>query len=72
MGLLNNESTIDVFCNALLLVDTQAKKKAITIHTNGGEIIIKTAGYFPGYRWVWYNPERIANILALKNTTKRH
>ena len=70
--LLDNQSTIDVFCNGELLVGIHTIAKSMTIHTNRGETVVNMVGCFLGYGWVWYNPNGIANITALTNMKKHH
>ena len=70
--LLDNQSTDDVFCNNKLLVDIHTIVKSIVIYTNGEEMVVTTGGRFPGYGWVWYDLDGIANIITLTNMKKRH
>ena len=65
--LLDNQSTVNIFCNGDLLTDIRWTNKSITIHTNGGETLVNTVRYFRGYGWVEYDPQGITDILSLKN-----
>ena len=42
--LLDNQSTVDVFCNRELLVDIHTIAKSITIYTDGEETVVITVG----------------------------
>ena len=46
--LLNNQLTVDVFCNGELLTNIHHINKFITICTNGGKTLVNTVGYFRG------------------------
>ena len=62
--LLNNQSTVDVFCNRHLLKDIrQCNTTRDVICTN----LIRT---IPGYCMVWYPPHGIANMLSLASVGK--
>ena len=65
--ILDNQSTVNVFCNGDRLTKICRINKSITNCTNGGETLVNKVGYFRGYGWVWYNPHVIANTLSLMN-----
>jgi hypothetical protein len=63
--LLDNQSTIDVFCNKQLLVNIHKTNSTMSIHCNAGVKTTSEIGDLPGYGEVWYHPTGIANILSL-------
>jgi Reverse transcriptase (RNA-dependent DNA polymerase)/Zinc knuckle len=63
--LLDNQSTIDVFCNKQLLVNIHKTNSTMSIHCNAGVKTTTEVGELPGYGEVWYHPTGIANILSL-------
>jgi hypothetical protein len=63
--LLDNQSTIDVFCNKQLLVNIHKTNSTMSIHCNAGIKTTTEIEELPGYGEVWYHPTGIANILSL-------
>jgi hypothetical protein len=64
--LLDNQSTVDVFHNALLLKQIRASNNGhMDIHCNAGVTSTNLVGNLPGYGTVWCHPNGIANILSL-------
>jgi hypothetical protein len=69
--LLDNQSTVDVFHNAALLVNIRPGTGYMDIHCNAGVTSTNMVGDLPGYGEVWYHPGGIANILSLKRVKNR-
>jgi Reverse transcriptase (RNA-dependent DNA polymerase)/Zinc knuckle len=63
--LLDNQSTINVFTNKLLLRNIRQGHCTMKIHSTGGVSHTDLVGDLPGYGTVWYHPHGIANILSL-------
>ncbi len=69
--LLDNQSTVDVFCNKDLLRNIREHTDVMAIHCNAGVTKTKWVGELAGYGTVWYNPNGIANILSLARVKER-
>jgi hypothetical protein len=69
--LLDNQSTVDVFCNSLLLENIWEGLGSMTIHCNAGTVTTTTIGDLPGYGPVWYHSAGIANILSLSRVISK-
>jgi hypothetical protein len=62
--LLDNQSTVDVFCNDNLLSNVRTAEGSMKIHCNAGVATTNQVGDLDGYGTVWYHPNGIANILS--------
>ncbi len=63
--LLDNQSTVDVFCNKELLTNMRESDGYMDIHCNAGGTSTRLVSNLGGYGMVWFNPDGIANILSL-------
>jgi hypothetical protein len=69
--LLNNQSTVNIFCNKTLLKDIKDTNCCMQVRCNAGWTITKRIGCLTGYPGeVWYNPDGVANILSLTDAEK--
>eukprot|EP00536_Pseudo-nitzschia_multiseries_P003412 jgi/Psemu1/7719/gm1.7719_g len=62
--LLDNQSTVHIFCNKMFLINVCKTTKKLELHTNARSIIIDKIGELPGVGTIWLHREGIANILS--------
>jgi len=70
--LLDNQSTVDVFCNPRLLQNIRQSPDTMNIQCTAGRSTTNLIGDFPGYGPVWYLPNGIANILSLSRVSAKY
>jgi hypothetical protein len=69
--LLDNQSTVNIFCNKALLGDIKATNHWMRMRCNAGWTVTNLISHFPGFPGeVWYNPDGITNILSLADAEK--
>ena len=68
--LLDNKSTVDIFCDSRPSQDIHEVGDTMTVETNGGILVCTKQGFLKGYGWVWCHPDAIADVLCLKNVEK--
>ena len=70
--LLDNQSTVDIFCNKTLLQNIRKSNITMKIHCNAGTRTTNLIGDLPNYGTVWYDSQAIANILSLKRVKEKY
>eukprot|EP00957_Ditylum_brightwellii_P176120 13410868-Ditylum_brightwellii.AAC.1 len=68
--LLDSQSTVNVVCNAALLVSIHCSDYSLDIYSTAGKSTTDLHGDLPGFGMVWFYPEGIANILSLVKMAK--
>ena len=65
--LLDNNYTMDLFCNPDLVEFNRKSKKPLMIQSNGGDISVNQKAHKSGYnKKLWFRRIVITNIIALK------
>ena len=71
--LLDNESTMDLFCDKKFVTDVAEADGNITVSGNGGTLVVKRKATLKGYHSrVWFEKWAITNILSLANVDKQY
>jgi hypothetical protein len=70
--LMDNQSTVNVFCNSNLLTNVRESAESMKIHCNEGVVTTNLIVELAGYGTLWLHPDGIANILCLSRGVKEH
>ncbi|MGL6132320.1 MAG: hypothetical protein ACRCZ9_11980, partial [Fusobacteriaceae bacterium] len=71
--LLDNQSTMSLFCNKRLVTDVRETEETMTLQSNGGSMNVnKVASIGSGQPPVWFSDKAITNILCLKDAIARY
>jgi hypothetical protein len=71
--LLDNQSTMDLFCNERLVYDITKALKPMLLQSNGGTMPIRYKASIKGYhRRVWFDKNAITNIICQKHLKKQY
>ncbi len=71
--LLNNQLTVDIFCNKEFVSNIQLAPKPLILKSNGGELIAYHIADVADYdEPVWFSKKAITNIFTQKNMKKQY
>jgi hypothetical protein len=70
--IIDNGSTVNLFCNPHLVENTKTIEETLELSTNGGNIVTNKRATVPGYGEVWYDPNAITNIFSVSEMAKKH
>jgi hypothetical protein len=68
---LDNQSTVDIFCNTSLLQNIWKSDNTMKIQCNAGSRTTNLIEDLSNYGTVWYDPGGIANILSMKRVKEK-
>ena len=71
--LLDSQSTTTVICNKKFVSDIRPSTATLRLKSNGGLMKINQQATLKGFEGpVWYSPDAIANILALRDVKRKY
>ena len=70
--ILDNQSTVSIFCDCTLLKKIRRVSGHMNIHCNTGIASTNWVGYVEEFGTVWHHKEGIANILSLAKVQEKY
>jgi hypothetical protein len=66
--LIDNQSTMDLFCNAALVIKTSRSKSSMRLKSNCGSMVVTQKATMMGYnKTLWLSTRAITNIITLRS-----
>jgi hypothetical protein len=62
--LLNNQSTVSLFCYHKMVRNIRRVDKELVLQTNAGTLVTDMKAEVPQYGDMWYHPDAITNIFS--------
>eukprot|EP00536_Pseudo-nitzschia_multiseries_P019053 jgi/Psemu1/58689/gm1.58689_g len=69
--LLDNQSTVHVFCTKEFLTNIREADDELHLYTNARMTVITLIGDLPGFGLVWYHGDGIANVLSFNGVATK-
>ena len=70
--LLDNQSSISIFCNLNMVSNIRETNKTLDLTMNAGVLVTNKKADAPKWGEVWFSPDAVTNIFSLANMSDRY